>query len=277
MMRALLERGYVPDLVVGSSIGAVNGAVLASDPTVATLDRLEATWLRFATMAGALAPWLSSRTRAAQHFRARLLARTVVELLGPGVRVQDLAVPLAVVATDLRRSRPVVLRQGDLVQALLATAALPGVLPAVPLDGALLVDGGLVRGVPLREAAELGARRVVVLRAAGADAPLGAASSVRSARWLAYEVARRHQYGAEKDRLPADVELVELPSGGDLLRDGVSVLTDARAVRRRMTEGYRAAGAVLDARETSRARASGRSGPAPGTSAGQRAEGGGHR
>ena len=152
MLRALSEAGVLPDLVVGSSAGAVNAVAFATDPTQAGLDRLEAVWM-------------SLRRRKVAHFSARTLLAAALgrgdglvsnsalaDLLGSAALPATLdgtAVPAHVVATDLGSGAAVVLSGGQTGPALLASCAFPGLYPPVEVDGRLLVDGGVSADVPV--------------------------------------------------------------------------------------------------------------------------------
>jgi NTE family protein len=167
MVHALYERGIAPDLLIGTSAGALNAAFLASRPaTVATAQELAALWrglrrsdilpLRPATLIGALAgrrdhliPDRALRRLAARHLQFE--------------RLEQAAIPLHLVAFDLLAGTEVRLSDGPLADAVLAAAAIPGVLPPVRWRGRLLADGGIADNTPVSHAVALGARRIYVL------------------------------------------------------------------------------------------------------------------
>ncbi len=167
MVHALYERGIAPDLLVGTSVGALNAAFLASRPaTVATAQQLAVIWrglrrsdifpLRPATLIGGLAgrrdhliPDRALRRLAARHLQFE--------------RLEQAAIPLILVAFDLLTGAEARLSDGPLADAVLAAAAIPGVLPPVRWRGRLLVDGGIADNTPLSHAVALGARRIYVL------------------------------------------------------------------------------------------------------------------
>ncbi|MCA1830016.1 MAG: patatin-like phospholipase family protein [Actinobacteria bacterium] len=82
----------------------------------------------------------------------------------PATRFEDLALPMSVVAANLRTGAEMWFDDGALEPALLASTALPGIFPPVQIDGELLVDGGVVNNVPISRAVELGATKIYVLR-----------------------------------------------------------------------------------------------------------------
>ncbi|MCK4176312.1 patatin-like phospholipase family protein [Aciditerrimonas ferrireducens] len=165
-LRALVEAGIRPDLVVGTSVGAINGAFFASRPGLEGCWALEDGWRRL-------------RRRDLFRFRLGLALGGFLglgdHLVGTGRlrawieehltvrRVEDTPVRFAAVATDALRGDPVVLTEGDLASALLASSAIPGIFPPVRIGDRWLVDGSLAAGTPVLEALALGAREVYVL------------------------------------------------------------------------------------------------------------------
>lgn len=159
LYQAVVELGIPIDFIVGSSIGAVNGALIAaglSPPEIArhwrslrTRDVVGSRWgfLRF--LAGA--PSVFGNQRLRDLLRGRLPVRSFSELRWP----------LSIVATDLESGEEVVLTEGDLVEAILASTALPGLFPPVPWRARKLVDGGLSNNVPIDLAVRQGAQRII--------------------------------------------------------------------------------------------------------------------
>ncbi len=171
MLAALTDAGIRPDLVVGTSAGAVNAVAFAADPTDGGIWRLSEGWRR--TKRSQVFPlWSSSLVLGAIGHRDHLLSnRGLATLIEEFVDAEDLeacAIPAHVVATDLLRGDPVVLSRGPVVPALLASAAIPGVFPPVEIGGRLLVDGGIASHTPTVEAESLGATTIYVLPTFGA-------------------------------------------------------------------------------------------------------------
>jgi NTE family protein len=166
MLRALAEHHLVPDLVIGASVGSLNGAALARDPERA-VDLLPAVWssmTRERVFPGGLIGEAITLERTHDHlFPNSGLAEVITEHLGATTTFRDLAVPFAAVTLDVATSSAYVIDRGLLRPALLASAAIPAVFPPVEHDGRLLYDGGVVANVPLREAIARGARSLVVL------------------------------------------------------------------------------------------------------------------
>src|SRR5690349_6220378 len=167
MLEALYERGIRPDLIVGTSAGALNGAFIAERPqTVETARELGDVWrgLRRGQvfpvnpLTGALG-FLGGR----DHLVPDSGLRRLIERHTRIDRLEETLVPLHVVATDVLTGEEVRLSEGSLIDAVMASAAIPGVLPSVSYDGRALMDGGVANNSPFSHAIELGADRVYVL------------------------------------------------------------------------------------------------------------------
>ena len=205
MLRALMEHGEKADFVVGSSAGAFNGAYFAADPTQAGVAKLEAIWRGlkrehiFPFSLKKLFGFLWRR----DHLVESHGLRRILEDNLPYERLEQASIPIHVVATDLITGDEVVLSSGSAVDAVLASAAIPGVFPTVLIDGRELVDGGVTNNTPISTALMLGADRIVVLPTGFAcgltRAPSGAiATALHSlnllvARQLANDIERYAQ------------------------------------------------------------------------------------
>jgi NTE family protein len=167
MLEALYERGIAPDLIVGTSAGALNGAFIAERaPSVDTARELADVWrgLRRGQVfpvhpiTGALGI-LGARGHLVPDSGLRRLVRRQTH----ADRLEDTRVPLHVIATDVLSGEDVRLSEGPLVDAVMASAAIPGVLPPVDWHGRLLMDGGVANNAPISHALDLGATEVYVL------------------------------------------------------------------------------------------------------------------
>lgn len=166
MLQALLARGVTPDMVVGCSVGAINGAWLAAHPDRKGADELAGIWrsirrsdvfpVRPLTALRALAG------RGDHLVDPRPLERLLRRHLGVD-RIEATRVPLHLVTTEVTTGRAVLLSRGDLVTGVLASAAIPGVFPPVRVGDHQLVDGGVVDHAPIAHAVRLGATTVHVL------------------------------------------------------------------------------------------------------------------
>jgi NTE family protein len=176
MLRALLEAGERPDLVVGASVGALNAAYFAGDPSEAGVAKLAAIWrsLRRDDVFP-LSPRYALLGIAGRrdHLVSPLPLRSLIERNLAYRNLEDAALPCCVVATDLAQGSEVRLDRGPAVEAVLASAAIPGVFAPVALGNRLLVDGGVLSQTPIAAAAALGAPRIVVLPTGYPCAPEG--------------------------------------------------------------------------------------------------------
>ena len=166
MLRALLEHGIAPDLVVGTSVGSVNGSLVACEPAKAA-ERLAEIWSVMTRPVvfpgGPLTQLRTLRKNRNYLFPNDGLAAVLTTALGSVTSFERLALPFGAVAVDAVTGLPVLLRSGPLVPAILASSAIPGIYPPVRLDGRVLYDGGVLANVPIRQALAMGARSLVVL------------------------------------------------------------------------------------------------------------------
>src|SRR5450631_1791253 len=159
MLQALSEAGIRPDVVVGTSVGAINGAFVAADPAGAAA-RLAEMWqgdaLRQAfseTLWGRAARLLRSGT----HLHSIEPLRHMLNDTLPGDDFADLELPFHCVAASIERATARWFSSGPIVPAVLASCAVPGLLPPVAIDGEHFFDGGLVDSIPVGRAIALGA------------------------------------------------------------------------------------------------------------------------
>lgn len=166
ILRALFATGFKPDLIVGTSVGALNGAFIAFQPNEEGLVRLERVWqeLKDADI------FPRNPLRMAYNFAARRLFLIENDALRSiilrNVPVDDFAatrIPFYAVATNLSRGEKHVFHGGKISTALLASTAIPGVLSPVRVNGDLFVDGGLVANLDLQTAVDLGAERILAI------------------------------------------------------------------------------------------------------------------
>jgi NTE family protein len=166
MLKALTRADIVPDLVVGASVGAINGAYFAAEPDDAGVKRLERIWSRLhradifpLSPLNSLLAILGRR----DHLIASSALRQLVESELPCEKLENARIPCYVVATDVLDGTEVPISAGPLAIALLASAAIPAVFPHVTLDGRHLMDGAITNNTPISTALKLGATRVIVL------------------------------------------------------------------------------------------------------------------
>lgn len=166
MLKALIRGGVIPDLIVGASVGALNGAYFAAQPNQAGIERLERIWNRLQRAdvfpLSALNSLLAILGRR-DHLVTPAYLRQLVESELPCENLEDAKIPCHVVATDVLNGTEVSIASGPLTSVLLASAAIPAVFPPVAHAGRRLMDGAVANNTPISTALRLGATRVIVL------------------------------------------------------------------------------------------------------------------
>jgi NTE family protein len=215
MLRALAEAGIRPDVVVGTSVGAINGVVVAAYPDDAAA-RLARVWDGDA-LRRAFSERLWGRAvrlaRSGTHLHSIEPLRQVLEDVLPGDNFADLALPFHCVAASIEHASARWFSSGPVVPAVLASCAVPGLLPPVEVDGEHYFDGGLVHSIPVGRAVALGARTVYVLHVGRIESPLAVPRRPWEVGLVAFEIARRHRFHEEMAALPERVRVHVLPSG----------------------------------------------------------------
>jgi NTE family protein len=217
MLRALYEQRVTADLFVGTSIGALNAAFVASRPqTPATamelarvwrgIDRTDAFPLSLRTIVGGVAGQ-----------RDHLVPpRGLRQIVQRHVQLEDLAdarVPLHLIAYDITAGSETVLSEGPALEAIVAACSIPGVFPPVPIGERLLIDGGVVNNAPISRAVELGAERVYVLPTWDPSSPRPhSPRTALDAAIYAVSLVVASRLEADIVRYGKEVELVVLPA-----------------------------------------------------------------
>jgi NTE family protein len=251
MLRALFERGIVPDLVLGTSVGALNGALVARDPTQAVIDHLTAMW-RSAGDSREVYPVRPLRTvrRAVSSgthvFSAQPLRDRLYDELGD-ITFEELPVQFQVCAASIERAAEHWFSTGPVVPAVVASAAVPGLLPPAKVGDEHFLDGGIVNSIPVGRAAQLGAERIFVLQVGRIDRPLTVPKRPWDVARVSFEIARRHRFVRELAELPESVEAHVLPTGGTSARDdSVFAFRDFSVIDAKISATYAASLAYLD-------------------------------
>lgn len=254
MLEALLKAGITPDLVVGSSIGAINGAIVASDPSLAVVDRLIKAWTSPQARAVYGDGWTRQLRRLAgsgTHLNSPdPLRELLTDALGTDITFEDLAVPFQVVAASIERAAEHWFTTGPVIPAVLASASVPGLLPPTKVGDEHFIDGGIVNSIPIEAAVQAGARTIYVLQVGRVEEDLHSPENPIDTVKVAFEVARRHRFARDMTLLPEHVEVHMLPSGGAIEGDEkLSAYKDMTMTRRRIERAYAATRQYLTAHD----------------------------
>ena len=205
MLLALADRHITPDLIVGSSVGAINAAYVAGHPGPQGVNELAAIWANlkrddiFPTSPLRALHALSGRRSSVAD--PAPLRRLLERHLGYD-RLEQAAWPVSVVATEVMTGREIVLSRGPAVDAVMASAALPAVFPPVSVEDHMLMDGGVVNNTPISVAVQEGADLVYVL-------PTGYACALPAAPRSALGMAMHAVTVAIQQRLVTDVRAMQ--------------------------------------------------------------------
>jgi NTE family protein len=220
MLRALGEAGIVPDVVLGTSVGAINGAMVAARPGRECVDALTSLW---SDLAGSDVFGASLLAQTATLLRTRTnlhssvpLRRMLTDHLGD-VRIEDLALPFECVAAHIETAAEHWFSSGPVVEAVLASSAVPGLLPPVEIGSGHFLDGGLVNSIPVDRAVDLGVDVAYVLQVGRIEAPLRPPRQPLEVGLVAFEIARRHRFATTMTRLPDGIKVHVLPTGTEPL------------------------------------------------------------
>jgi NTE family protein len=190
MLHSLTTHGVTADMVVGSSVGALNGAFYAGDPTFAGVERLGAIWRGLTRRDVFPVTW---RTLLGFLWRRDFLIphdgiRKLIEDNIPYRNLQDAKLPVHIVTTDIITGDSVVLSEGSTAEAIVASTAIPGAFTPVHYRDRFLADGAISSNTPVRVAVQKGARRLIVLptghACAAAAPPVGAVANALHALTL---------------------------------------------------------------------------------------------
>ena len=251
MLRALLEAEIRPDLVLGTSVGALNGALVAADPSLGVIGQLVTLWQDAATSKevygdGAVRQVTRAmRTRTHLH-SVRPLRERLHQLLGER-RFDELAVPFQCCAASIERAAEHWFSHGRVVDAVVASAAVPGLLSPAEVAGEHFLDGGIVNSIPVGRAVECGAERIFVLQVGRVDRPLKPPTRPWEVARVSFEIARRHRFHREMAALPDGVSAHVLPTGAVAAGpDSLLAYRDFAAVQHRIDRAYAASVRYLE-------------------------------
>jgi NTE family protein len=246
MLQALVAHGVKADLVVGSSVGAINGAYFAGEPTMGGVERLEKLWLGIRRKDIFSLDW-----RAAASFLWRrdfvmssAGLRSLIDTHLPYRRLEDAKIPVHIVATNLLSGAAVILSRGPAADAIIASSAIPAAFPPISIGGRYLVDGAITSNTPVNVAVSLGAQRLIVLPTGFACAlphpPKGAVANALHA--LTLLIAR--QLVSELSLVDKSIDFAVVPtlcprtgSAYDFSQTEALITSSAKTTRQWITEG----------------------------------------
>jgi NTE family protein len=251
MLQALVHRGIRPDTVYGASVGAINAAGFAGDPTIAGVEHMATLWRavtredvfpqgRFPT------PWRFFQQREAVFSNEGV--RGIIQSGLRFERIEDSPVHLEVVATSLTDGRTQWFTRGPAEDAILASAALPALLPPVAIDGEVFIDGGVTDNVPIGRAIAAGARRLFVLLCGPMHYTPQPARRPVEAVLTAFFIAVHTRFARELRHLAPGVEVVVFTVDND----PISRYDDFSGTEALITAGRANAEQVLDFWESGR-------------------------
>jgi NTE family protein len=249
MLRALAESSIEPDIILGTSVGAINGALFAANPTADGVRRLSQLWRDShvaGVSAGALLRRITTLARTGTHLQSLEEVRQHLADALPVERVEELAVPFQCVAASIERAAEHWFVDGALIDVVLASCAVPGILPPVKIGDEHFIDGGIVNSIPVARAVAVGAKTIYVLQVGRLERPLAPPRWPWEVGLVAFEVARRHRFADDLASLPEGVQLHVLPTGGSAapayndLSGQLRVRRVARGVQQQIDSSYEA-------------------------------------
>ncbi|MEX1126107.1 MAG: patatin-like phospholipase family protein [Acidimicrobiia bacterium] len=223
MLRALDEAGVRPDLVLGTSVGAFNGSVIADKPGPEGVERLTDLWIEIARsnvfQGGTFERVKNAATLKPSLHETSELRALLEQVHAKDRRIEELPIRFQCVAACIERAAEHWFTEGFLIDSILASSAVPALFPPVEIGGEHFYDGGLVNSVPLTRAVDLGATEVYVLQVGRIETPLRPPKRLHEAALIAFEIARRHRYATTVENLPDGIDLHLLPSANPVAFD----------------------------------------------------------
>jgi len=249
-LRALLERDIAPDMIVGTSVGAINGAVVARNPHPDVAHELLEMWQTDEARAIYGQSWLSQAGRVLRGRTHTLSAQPLWDLISmhfpDDARIEDLELPFITVATSIERACEQAFDAGLLVPAVVASSTVPGLLPPTQIAGEHYLDGGLVASVPLGQALRRGATTIYVLQAGQLDRELTVPKSMFDTLRVSLAISRRNSFTHALEHVPEGVTVHILPTGGSPDVRGVKSMVSLEHTVERAELAYAATSTALD-------------------------------
>lgn len=247
-LHALIERGILPDVVVAASVGALNGAQIAAEPTPESVERMAHTWMRLRSddlFPGSRVAKAWNIVSRGDHIYPNDGIRRLVERV-PVRTFEECAVSFHTCATNLRTGEECWFSSGPLMPAILASTALPGIFPPVAIDGERYVDGGVVNNVPISRAIDLGARKIYVLTCSAPQRDSRPIHRPLDVLVQAFAHSRAARVSLDHERFAGRAEIVLMPTfdPGFIRYDDPSqserLISRARELSQRFLDGQRA-------------------------------------
>ena len=248
MLRALAERGEVPDAVFGCSVGSLNGLAVAADPSTEGIAELRRVWLELEEdhvfpSSRVNGPWMLLRRGLSLYPDHGL--RALIHRCAPYPNFEDYPITLECVATDLMTGRARWFDRGPVERPVLASCALPAAFPPVDIDGATYIDGGVIDNVPISRALFHGFQRIVVMHVGNFERPRDRPKRPIDVLLHSFSIARNHRFTHEVANAPDGVEVIALPS----VDPGSVKRTDFTRAGELIERAHATAAAFLDRRD----------------------------
>ncbi len=218
MAKALAAAGITPDLIIGTSVGSMNGAILAAEPLHRSVDRLDRMWAQLSPrriFQESLFGRAKNLVRHWTHLHSNDALQELLDEWLPYDRIEDAFVPFQCVAACVETSSEHWFTEGPVRPAILASSAVPGLLPPVEIGGYHYIDGGVVNSIPVWRAVELGASEIFVLHVGHIDDPLVNPRHPWDVAMVSFEISRRHRFHRAIERVASDPNVTAhiLPTG----------------------------------------------------------------
>ena len=251
MLHALLERDIHPDLILGASIGALNGAGFAQNPTMDGVHDLTQLWLDVVDrkpFSGSVIERVSTLAKQKVAIFDNSELKLLLEQKMKFKNIEELPIQFQCVAASIERAAETWFERGEIVPAVLASAAAPGIYPPVKIDNEHYFDGGIVNPIPVDRARKLGATRIFVLQVGRIEQALTIPTNPIGSALTALEVARRARFNAAFAKAEETIEMHLLPTGSNAVMSVDRAAFDPREAKRvvkRMDSAYQATGEYL--------------------------------
>ncbi|NNN21420.1 MAG: patatin-like phospholipase family protein [Acidimicrobiales bacterium] len=216
MLKGLLKDGIVPDLIVGCSVGSLNGAAFALNPNENGVVKLEELWKSLSGEVVFPKGKFYGAWRFAEKRESVFPISGLREIIEDYVGVHsfsDLKIPLKVVAASVEKGDEVIIEDGTLVSALLASAALPGIFPSISMNGQHLIDGGVLNDAPISVAIASGMKNIYLLSCSTVEPQRHNFSRPIEAMLYAFGLSVSSRLRRELGSLPPEIEVtvIEYP------------------------------------------------------------------